>query len=149
MKPIAIIGIGNYLMSDEGVGIHAIKYLEKLKWPDDVELIDAGTPGLSLLHIIEGRSLVIILDCADFGGKPGDVGCWNLNQLKETDESAIDLHAIDILTIIKLLKNLGGNTPEMLLLGIQPEKIEMGTVLSEIVHNSLGKLRSKLLDHIK
>jgi len=139
-KPTVIIGVGNYLMSDEGVGIHAIAKLREMKWPDDVELIDGGTPGVTLLHMMEGRKLVIIIDCADFGGKPGKIGIFDPDELRRDENTEISLHATDLLGSLELARRTGNYPEKVIIVGIQPVKIEMGTSLSGDLADSLTQL---------
>lgn len=64
-----VLGIGNVLMGDEGVGVHAIEYLQRESWPADVELIDGGTGGFHLLDYLSAREPLVMID-ATFDGKP-------------------------------------------------------------------------------
>jgi hydrogenase maturation protease len=140
MKSIAIIGIGNFLMSDEGAGVHAIAALREMKWPNDVELIDAGTPGVAMLHMIEKKKKVIIIDCADFGGKPGEIKTFDPDDLVRDDNKEISLHATDLLGSLELARRTIKYPDEVVIIGIQPESIEMGTKLSKTVQQSLSRL---------
>ncbi len=148
VKSVAIIGVGNYLMRDEGVGIHAIARLREMKWPADIDIIDGGTPGVALLHMIEGRKLVVIIDCADFNGKPGEIGVFNAAGLKRDENAEISLHATDLLGALELAKHAESYPEKVIIVGIQPEKIEMGTSLSEIIEESLQNLPEKLREII-
>lgn len=141
---IAIIGVGNYLMGDEGVGIHAIEYLRTFKWPDDVEIIDGGTPGVSLLHLIEGRKLAIVIDCADFGGKPGEVRTFNPDDLVRYEQSEASLHATDLLSALELARKTGHYPEKITIVGIQPKKIAMGPALSAECKEALAMLPTVL-----
>ena len=139
-KNIAIIGVGNLLMGDEGVGIHAIKAIGKEKWPNNVEIIDAGVPGASLLHWIENRDLTIIIDCADFKGKPGDVIVVDVDKLKKPDEEIISLHGTSLLGTLKLAEISGTKTGKIILIAVQPQEIKMSDKLSEKVKSALPKI---------
>lgn len=141
MKPIAIIGVGNFLMGDEGAGIHGIKKLETIELPKNVELIDAGVPSLALLHMIEGREVAIVLDCADFGGKPGELKAFTLDQIKDpAPEKKASLHAADLLSTFNLAQASGIKLPEVWLVGIQPHKVEMSTNLSKEARSAIETL---------
>lgn len=139
-KSVAIIGVGNYLRSDEGVGIHAAASLEALKWPPDVELIDAGTPGVALLHMIDGRDLAIIIDCADFGGKPGEILTFDPDELRRDENAEVSLHATDLLSALHLARSAGSCPKRTVIVGIQPKSIDMGTKLSPEVSAALPLL---------
>lgn len=138
--PIAIIGIGNFLMGDEGVGIHAIERLRGCMWPGDVELIDAGTPGLALLHLIEGRRLVIIIDCAAFGGQPGEIQAFDPRSIVRNERAVAGLHAVDLPSVLDLSQTTGHAPERILIVGIQPKRIAMGTALNKEVEEALGLL---------
>lgn len=145
MKTIAAIGVGNFLRCDEGAGIHAIEHLESCGLPENIELIDGGTPGLSIMYLIEHRELVIIIDCADFGGEPGEVKIFNHKDLLRDDNTEISLHATDLLSSLELAKKLGENIPEKIfIIGIQPKTTEPGTKLSEEVSKSLDEIPGKI-----
>ncbi|MBT3182422.1 MAG: hydrogenase maturation protease [Deltaproteobacteria bacterium] len=147
-KPTAIIGVGNYLMSDEGVGIHAIAKLRTMNWSDDIDIIDGGTPGVALLHMIEGRKLVVIIDCADFEAKPGEISIFNAADLKRDTNDEISLHATDLLGALELAKHAGSYPEKVIIVGIQPEHIGMGTSLSTSVEESLNEIPKTLKDII-
>ena len=140
MKPIAIIGVGNYLMGDEGVGIHATKKLRQELKRDDCDIIDAGVPSMSLLHMIENRKLVIIIDCAEFGGKPGEIITFKPEQVKREKNNIISVHGTDLLSTLDLGQTLGLKQPSIWIVGIQPVRVEMSQELSLEVKNSLDNL---------
>lgn len=131
MKPIAIIGLGNYLMGDEGAGIHATQALRAMDWPDDVEIIDAGVPSLALIHMIEGRAMAVLIDCADFGGAPGDIRAFSFDDIKHpAPDRQISLHAVDIVAAFHIAIQTGMSLPPIWFVGIQPKHIAMTTDLS-------------------
>lgn len=149
-KPIAIIGVGNYLMGDEGVGIHAIARLEAEPWPEGVELIDGGTPGLALMYLLEGRELVILIDCADFGAEPGAIEAFDPEELARDERAEISLHATDLLSSLALAKQLGDAYPKRVrIVGIQPKTIAMGTALSPEAEAALEHLPAFLRDRLQ
>lgn len=137
---IAIIGVGNYLMGDEGAGIHAIEKLRALSWPDNVEILDGGTAGVGLLHLIDGRDIAIIIDCADFGGAPGEIRIFDPDSLKQDARTESGLHATDLLTALELAKKTVRYPKKVRIIGIQPAEIEIGSKLSKEVRKSLNWL---------
>lgn len=140
MKPIAIIGVGNYLMGDEGAGVHAAhKLRDKLK-RDDCDIIDGGVPSISLLHMIEDRELVIIIDCAEFGGKPGEIISFRPDDVKREANSIISLHGSDLLSTLDVGTALGLKMPLIWIIGIQPLKLEMSRELSPEVQASVDNI---------
>jgi len=141
LQPIAIIGMGNYLMGDEGVGIHATRKLRELEWPEGVDIIDAGVPSLALLHMIEGRKLVIIIDCADFGGNPGEIRAFTPDQVKKPEpERQASLHAADLMTTLNIAQQMAMQLPPIWIVGIQPKRVEMTMELSSEAEHALVTL---------
>lgn len=146
MKSTAIIGIGNMLMGDEGVGIHIIERLRTLKWPDDIEIIDGQTAGIALLHSIDKRKLVIIIDCADFGGTLGEVRKFDPEELVRDEKKEISLHATDILSVLALAKKTISYPEKVFIIGIQPKTIAPSLSLSAEVASSIDTAIRQLND---
>jgi hydrogenase maturation protease len=131
-------------MGDEGVGVHAIRYLEKSSWPENIELIDAGVPGASLMYLLENRELSIIIDCGDFGAKPGEILVVDAEKLKKPGDEPISLHGTSLLGTLALAKSLDIKLSRVILICIQPKKIEMSEKLSEEVKEALPKVKDQV-----
>lgn len=141
---IAVIGVGNYLMSDEGVGIHTIQYLQEFCWPENVELIDAGVPGASLLYMLENRKLSIIIDCADFKGKPGEVLVVDPEKLQKPDEEILSLHNSSLLGTLALAEGLEIELGPVMLICVQPKSLSFSHDLSEVVAHALPQIKEEI-----
>ena len=72
-KHVLILGLGNYLMGDEGLGVHLARALENQEWPDEVEIVDGGTGGFLLMNQIESYEHVIMIDATMDNKKPGTI----------------------------------------------------------------------------
>lgn len=70
---VLVLGVGNYLVGDEGVGVHAVRALAEEAWPPHVRLVDGGTGGLHLLELLRGPARVILIDATRDGAPPGTV----------------------------------------------------------------------------
>ncbi len=148
MKSIAIIGVGNYLRQDEGVGIHATQFLRNQFKHEDCEVIDAGVPSIALLHMLDNRKLVVIIDCADFAGSPGEIKTFQPEQLKYEEKREVSLHATDLLTVFEMARSMGMGLPPIFIVGIQPESVAQGMELSKPVQSavqSIPKIIEELL----
>lgn len=143
-KPIAVIGIGNTLMADEGIGPHAIKYLEQFDWSDDVEFIDAAVAGPSLIHMIEERKVSIIIDCANWGGAAGDVIMVRPDQIKRKEDDLFSLHGTTLMETLLLAESTGIKISSVFIICVQPKKIDMSMDLSDEVAGSLPRIRQEL-----
>ena len=72
-RPILVLGIGNILLRDEGVGVRVIERMLKMRLPDNVELVDGGTAGADLLDVLAERKKVIVIDAVQADCEPGTV----------------------------------------------------------------------------
>jgi hydrogenase maturation protease len=149
-KQIAVIGIGNILMSDDGAGIFALQELEKrYSWPDYVELIDGGTKGLELLPFVEDRDRLLFIDAVNFGKEPGYVGELTKDQIPDHFATKLSVHQIALPDLIGAGRLLGTLTEEIHLVGIQPEYIETGYGLTERVKMNFNKFLSLIIERLK
>jgi hydrogenase maturation protease len=147
-KEIIVLGLGNPLMSDEGIGIYVVERLQKqtAKFPD-VEFIDAGTGGMAVLHLIANRKKAVIIDCALMGQTPGTIRRFTPDDVKSVKQvSHFSLHDIDILKVLELSRQLEECPPEVVIFGIEPAKVEQGNTLSPELEDRIGEY-VQLINH--
>jgi hydrogenase maturation protease len=135
--PIVILGVGNLLMSDDGVGIHAAQSLAR-KPPAGACVVDAGTDILSTLPFLEHAARALIIDAVKAGGKPGELFQIPESQLRTPGRSG-SAHAINIIAGRHLLPP-GANWPEILILGVEPAVLDYGMTLSAPVAAALPRI---------
>ncbi len=96
-----------------------------------VDFLDAGTGGLSVLHHIEGRRKAIFIDCAFMDEEPGTIRRFTPEEVRSTKVLAHQsLHEADLLRIIEMARQLGQAPDEIVIFGIQPQRVELGMGLS-------------------
>lgn len=129
---IVVLGLGNPLMSDEGIGGFLIdKLLKNNDSYPHVDFIDAGTGGLAILRLVADRKKAIIIDCAHMGKKPGTMVKFSLQEVQSVKKLLhYSLHEIDILKVIELASQLDQCPDKIVIFGIEPEKIALGDGLS-------------------
>lgn len=141
MNPIVVIGLGNLLMSDEGIGIHVLRALAAR--PGDlpgVDLVDAGASGMSALHAMAHRRKAILVDCAFMGEEPGAVRRFTPSEVASRKELAgFSLHEGDLLDAIDLSRRLGECPEQIVIFGIQPEHVGPGEKLSPALRRRLDE----------
>lgn len=138
-KDVIVVGIGNVLMSDEGIGVHIARRLTETKerYPQ-VDFLDAGAAGLSLLHLIANRKKAIIIDCTKMGEEPGTMRRFGLDDIKSIKTlSGLSLHEADISRIVTLAKFLGQLPKEVVFFGIEPESLDPGQNLSKTLSDKI------------
>lgn len=134
-KRILILGIGNILLGDEGIGVHAIKYLEQQQLPDFVDLLDGGTGGFYILSVLETYKTIIMID-ATLDDLPA--GTLNLIEPKFASDfpKALSSHEIGLKDLIESAALLN-HLPKIYLITVSVKEIqdislELSPELSEI-----------------
>lgn len=139
-KSILILGIGNILMKDDGVGVRVAEKMMEMHLPHDVEVMDGGVQGLNLLYYIEGRKKVIVIDTVSTGEPPGTIYRFNENALVQKKELLRSSHDIDFVDVIKTSEFMGTKPDEVLFIGIEPENIDEGMELSPKIEARIPKI---------
>lgn len=139
-----VMGLGNTLNRDEGLGVQALKLLDaQLGAQDDFELLDGGVLGLNLLMIVEECSHLLILDAVNVGKPAGTVVELTKEQIPLYAGVKLSQHQITFQEVLGLA-NIRGFLPEHLhLVGIQPEDISIGLELSPIIEKALPEVVSR------
>ena len=138
-KNVIILGVGNLILKDEGVGIHALKELENRKLPHGVEAIDGGTATMDLLSVIHESEKIIVIDALSSGGEPGTIYRCFPEDLMEADERPLSLHQVDLLDVLLMARQLGGNA-NVVIIGVEPEEISYGMELTPKVKAAVPKV---------
>ncbi len=147
---IVILGIGNILLSDEGVGVKVVKDLEKrLKSIENLELVDGGTGGFFLLSFIESAEKLLVIDTISGNSPPGTIYKFKNEEIPSQTIEKISLHEISFSDILTLAKLRGKFPKEIVIIGIEPESLEMGIELSEPVKANYEKLIEEVLKQLK
>lgn len=150
-KPTVVLGLGNPLMADEGIGIYLIERLAACAAEcPGVDFLDAGTGGMSVLHLIEGRARAIFIDCAFMGQEPGTLRRFTPQEVRSAKVLAHQsLHEADLLRLISLAEQLGQCPGQVVIFGIEPQVVEprqgISAVLLEKTEDYLSAIRSELM----
>jgi hydrogenase maturation protease len=145
-----VIGAGNPIVGDDGIGIAALDLVRR-NWrlDDQVELVDGGTWGMNLLPLIESTDRLLILDAVRAGGQPGDVVRLEREDLPRFLSLKLSPHQIDLREVLALAELRDTLPRDILVLGIQPERIEMGIGLSAAVQASLDDLVQRAIQQLR
>ena len=144
-RSIVILGIGNILMQDEGLGVHAIRALMERALPPGVEVIDGGTLGIELLPIVEDAESLILIDAARFSGEPGEVRAFRGDQLVGSYGGHVSPHQAGAADLIAVARLTGALPKRCTLFGIQPMAMDFGLELSETLASALPSLVEAVL----
>ena len=147
---ISIVGLGNILLRDEGVGVHAVEALrKKYDFPEEVRLLDGGTLGLDLLPLIEGMEKVLFIDAVDFQRAPGTIGVVEDEAIPSCLEPKLSLHHVGLSDLLFASRFLGTHPAKVALIGIQPENLEVGLELSPAVKGRLEELLQAVVQKLR
>jgi hydrogenase maturation protease len=140
-RPIVVLGLGNILMADDGIGLAALARLQD-DWfiPPEVDLVDGGTWGMNLLPIIERADQLLVLDAIDTGAPPGTLAELRDMEVPRLLATKLSPHQIDLREVLALAQLRGTLPRELVAIGLQPQRIEMSTQLSPVVEDRMSDL---------
>lgn len=148
---VLIFGAGNLLLSDEGFGVHAIRYLEEhFSFDDDVELYDGGTLGFMASHKLEEAEMVYMIDVVTTPGEPGQLFRFEKDDfILRRIPIKMSPHQLGIQEML-LLSDIRGRCPEQVtLFGIVPQSLEAGVELSPALAQRLPELAEQLQQELR
>ena len=147
---IALIGLGNILLRDEGVGVHAVEALKKnYDFPEEVRLIDGGTLGLDLLPLIEGAEKILFVDAMDLKKDPGAIAVIEDQEIPSLLEPKLSLHHVGLSDLLFASRFMGNLPAKIVLVGMQPETMEVGLDLSPAVLQRFEELLRTVLEKLR
>ncbi len=123
MKKLLVLGVGNILLMDEGIGVHAVHELMEETWPEDVDFIDGGTFTQDIFYLFQEYEIILVLDIVKAGKEPGTIYRLDEDDLRKDESQTLSLHDIDLLDSLSMTE-LMGHKPELHVLGIEPEKLD-------------------------
>ena len=149
-KPILVLGVGNLVLTDEGVGVHVVQRLQKMDLPSHVEVLDGGTSGFDLLDDIEGRKKVVVVDAVKGEQPPGTIYRMTTEDIEEAPKSRLSLHDIDMTDLLKLVDLFEIEKPEIVIIGIEPKDIESASLeLSQEIEARVPRLIELVMKEIE
>jgi len=133
--------IGNILLSDEGVGVHAAKCIYERGLPPEITLVEGGTDGFKLMNVIVEAGRIIVVDCVKGGADPGSLYRFEIDDVPTALKGVkTSVHQIGILEVIHMSSLISGRTPRTTFIGCEPESLEMSMELSETVAAKLPRI---------
>lgn len=137
-----VLGLGNWLLSDEGVGVHAARALEAAGVPDGVVVLEVGTAILDALPELAHADRVIVVDAVAAGGAPGTVYRFSMDQ-SLPNPCIASMHGFDITRVLALAER--PSAPEVVVIGIEPARTGWSLDLSPEVSASLDRVIGAVL----
>ncbi len=149
-----VLGLGNPLRRDDGVGPRLVAELASRGLPEGVSALDGGTAGLGLLSMIEGWRRVVVIDAADVSREPGEFVRFRPEEVHLAGAAAgsragsrrpVSLHNLGLAELLALSRRLGRTVPEIVVYGVQPADVGWGEGLSQVVEAAVPRLADAVL----
>jgi len=149
---VAVVGAGNLLMSDEGVGVHVVEVLGEGYVPPYLTLVDAGTALLDVLGSLRDYERIFLVDALRAGGSPGSVYRLAFSELQEQAERGqltVSLHQNGLLEAAALAR-LGGLDPKAItVIAVEPDSVAPGIELSDVVSRRLPDVCHLVMEEVR
>jgi hydrogenase maturation protease len=147
---ILLMGLGNILLGDEGVGIHAVHHLkERYHFDPPIEIVDGGTLGLDLLPFLENTDNALFVDAIDFGKEPGYVEEIEDGNIASAIQTRLSVHHIGLSDLLLAALWMDKKPKKICLIGIQPESLAMGLKLSESIEDKMEELVKRVIARLE
>jgi hydrogenase maturation protease len=147
---ITILGLGNILMTDEGVGVHTVNEFERrYEVPDYVEIVDGGAAGLDLIPFIEGREKVLMVDAVNFDREPGYIDILENDAIPIRLTQKASMHHLGLMDVLCIVR-MSGNIPRnMCIIGIQPKSLELGLDMTPEIWDKKDVLIERIVSKLQ
>ena len=146
-RDVLVLGVGNILLGDEGIGVHVVRELEKEKLPGNVELMDAGTALFSIVHLLKKRKKVIVIDAAKGGEEPGTIYRILSSQIENEHSKILSMHEMGLRECLVTLEQ-EGVFQDIVIIGVEPDLIDWGVQLSSRLQQKLPEIIRAVLSEI-
>jgi len=140
-----VLGIGNILLRDEGIGCHVAHALEEIPLPD-VKIMDGGTCP-DLLQFLEDTYKLIIVDAVKGGGPPGQIYRFHLEDITLEQKSFLSLHDVGLVDNLMLMK-FWHNVDETVVIGVEPKQVDWGLELSPELQGKMPQIIDTILSEL-
>lgn len=150
---VVIVGIGNVLYGDEGVGIHVVNELKRKPLPPYVEVYDCNTDAFAILEAINGAGKAVIVDAMRLGYKPGTIRRFNCEELLKMNDKLINFisfHQLDLVSTLKIAQLTGVyKLPnEIVVFGVEVKSCHYSIEVSSEVKQAIPKVVDKIMNEI-
>ena len=147
---ICVVGLGNILLQDDGIGLHVVETIkERYRFEPKIDLLDGGTAGLDLLPLIEGYEKVLFVDAVDAGESPGAIVIIEGDAIPSFLTTQVSVHHVGLSDLLFAAKMADLLPAEVCLVGIQPESIDIGLEITDILTRSLDLLLTTVLERLQ
>ena len=150
MSTTLVLGLGNILLGDEGVGIRVVERLQaRYDLPDEVQVLDGGTLGLDLLPYVEDADRLLVVDAMELGAEPGTIARLEGKEVPAYLGVKVSPHQVGLADLMAVTRLRGQFPSELVLWGVQPAVIAVGIDLSPVVEAQVEPLVEKVVAELQ
>ncbi len=147
---ILVLGLGNILLHDEGLGVWVAEALRRrFTFPDSVTVLEGGTLGLDLLPWLVGVDRLLVIDAVRLGRAPGDIVRLEGGEVPAALDIKISPHQVGVQDLLAAARLTGLEPPHVVLWGMEAERLDPGTGFSPSVADGLPRLQAMVLDELR
>lgn len=149
LPKILILGVGNLLLKDDGIGVHVIRELEQSVLPENVQLLEAGTVSHQFLPLFNQVDYLFIIDAVDAGDTPGSIYRFSPEDVSLRFEQKLSLHQMSFMDVLDTAA-LTGKIPKTIIFGVQPEDISSWSLeLSDLVREAIPRIKKLVFAEVE
>jgi hydrogenase maturation protease len=150
-EKITVLGVGNILLTDEGIGVRVVEELgRRYAFPENVQLIDGGTQGLWLMSTIHELDHLIVVDAVLNRGEPGTLYRLEREDLPKGIRAKQSAHDSDLVEALNLCQLLDMGPKSVVVIGVEPEDIRtMGIELTATLAGKVDDIIARVLEELK
>lgn len=147
MGKLGVLGVGNTLKGDDGIGVVLLNRLRESDLPGEVEFYEVGTSGMNILHHLKDLDAAIIIDAIRSKGEPGDSVFFSPDDV-DNDLEVRGTHDANLLEAIELSETMGERPDRVVIMGIIPKNMEINEDLSSPLQDRLPELEDELREKV-
>ncbi|MCS6881535.1 MAG: HyaD/HybD family hydrogenase maturation endopeptidase [Oscillochloridaceae bacterium] len=145
-----VLGLGNLLLSDEGIGVHVVQRLsQRYQVPEQVQILDGGTLGLGLLPYLQGVTHLLVIDAIEAGQPPGAVVRLEGEEIPAALAHKMSMHQVGLQELLALSQLSGDIPAHIVLIGVQPASLEPGLEPSPLIAALLDTLADRVAGELR
>ena len=147
---IVLLGVGNILLTDEGLGVHVVKDIkESFTFTPAITIIDGGTMGMELLTYMRGMKKILLVDAINGGEPAGTVYEFTHKELEQYFTEHISVHEVGMQDILRIRAIQEEPLEDAVVIGVEPESLEIGFEPSEVVQRVLPEVKDRVLNVLR
>lgn len=147
---IILLGVGNILLTDEGLGVHVVNEMRKeYTFTPEISIIDGGTMGMELLSYMRGMKKLLLVDAVNGGEEPGTVYEFPHKDMETYFTDHISVHEVGMQDILRIRALQDNPLEDAMVIGVEPESLDIGLAVSDTVKNVLPDVKQRIIGVLK